>query len=500
MRRTAQPRTVARQPLIKKAAAPVQRKAGRFDRGAYAKETLELKGTIQVSDYMYVKAKSISLGTLQSTSSSAPTGSDPVIGLNAVFVADEVSITTIVETSTANNNSALIFDKDSESGVGIQSDPIIVNATPSEGMILATVGASGNANYVKVSGPTDFSGYSFAFSGATSVTSAPTLDDVEEYKASNTDNTHAQHYFLLGEANIIRKDKYEIDGVTKVVTIKAVASTTDANVIEIQATYEETVTVDGETTTTVKPYTGPIRYPFRAWDTITDSPAQGETMPTPDATKTYSYVNELEFTQPSDSTATLEQLPLVKEEITTTKPIDILADVKFDTKPVFSATAAADDKIIKRYNIADFIVAVTEGTETTYKEVPGDIWIINENITFGVVDAETNVLFNVTHSNTQSMRNTNANCTFAENKVLIENGTTDTYPYDETNKTENHFGKLSCGVLTLTGCDSVVIEGKEDKEQEKVTIDGVEHTIDYVDGMVRCEKFILGQTEPEPEP
>lgn len=305
---------------------------------------------------------------------------------------------------------------------------------------------------------------------------------------------------MLGEANIIRKDKYEIDGVTKVVTIKAVASTTDANVIEIQATYEETVTVDGETTTTVKPYTGPIRYPFRAWDTITDSPAQGETMPTPDATKTYSYVNELEFTQPSDSTATLEQLPLVKEEITTTKPIDILADVKFDTKPVFSATAAADDKIIKRYNIADFIVAVTEGTETTYKEVPGDIWIINENITFGVVDAETNVLFNVTHSNTQSMRNTNANCTFAENKVLIENGTTDTYPYDETNKTENHFGKLSCGVLTLTGCDSVVIEGKEDKEQEKVTIDGVEHTIDYVDGMVRCEKFILGQTEPEPEP
>lgn len=481
MRRTAQPRTVARQPLIKKAAAPVQRKAGRFDRGAYAKETLELKGTIQVSDYMYVKAKSISLGTLQSTNSATSTA--PVTGLKAVFVADEVSIITIVETSTANNNSALIFEKDSESQVGIQSDPILVSATPAQGMILATAGTPGEANYVKVSGPTDFSGYSFAFSEAPVASTAPDLTNLQEYDASHTADTYAQHYFLLGEANIIRIDKYTVDGATKAVTIKAIASTTDANVIEIQATYE--TTVDGETTAV--PYTGPIRYPFRAWDSITESPAQGETMPTPDDNKTYSYVNELEFTQPSAPTASLEELPLVKEEITTTKPIDILADVRFDTKPVFSETAAADDKIIKRYNIADFIV---DGTE-----VAGDIWIINENITFGTVNVNTNLLFNVTHGTTQSMRNTNADCTFAENKVLIENGTTDTYGSSPI-VTENHFGKLSCGVLTLTGCDSVVIEGKEDKESETKEIEGVEHTITYVDGMVRCEKFILGQTEP----
>ena len=450
MRRTAQPRNVAtRQPIVKKPVkVVVPRKAGRVPRKWNGDSTLDLSGTISVTDSLKIQNESITIGTVENGNEKNEGNQQQI---QAHFVSNSVTIENNPESA------ALIFDTIDESN---SSDHrIMYNGTPVVGTILATVGeASSAGKYVLVSGPTatDIEGYYFQFASVTDGVATLT-GTAEKYDASYTTNDHAQYYFKFAEAGLVRIDKYTEDGTTTYVKVKQVAKT-EGEGYDITATIVtkvEGVWTDDET------YTGELLYPFRPSDAYTEELETPAIVPTTE--DVYTYNNDIVFDFGSEN-----NVPEIKESIKTSKSVIIKKDADFDH---------AIEGTVERYNDADYLVKNTDGEG--YKEVAANVWIIDKEITFTIDGTSTGSKANITYSadkqNMRSYESGESSLYFGEGEVIVKNG-----KYVEANPEASEYGHLICEVLTLTGCPKITVEGKVADNDEK------NH-----DGVIECTQLVI---------
>lgn len=458
MRRTAQPRTVARQPLIKKAAAPVQRKNGIKTRGAYpSNKEYTLDGEFQISDTFYGKMQKLNVGTIIATA----TGSNIT---NVILVADESGIVSnSVDSTTPVQNCAVLFDSDANETVGIKTNPITFTGALADGTIFATKRTSTVADtdvetirglFVNVKGygthsPGD---YRFAFYTYNATNNTYTLEStIDDGNDETTGLTPAdpQYYFTFFSNEVIRIDSYIPEGQTEAVSVT------------IKQEFDDTA---NPKTATIKAYNGseewtePIKYPFRAADSNT---VEIKLSPlAPESGYTYVYSNDLIFDQAANAEADPVIPALyVSEPITTTADVEIKEDTWFNTAIQHTKS---EDSVLIRYNNAAYFTGATAangGNETACEE-----WIIDTE-----VDYEGK---NIAHGNAQAMESTSAtNLTFMENTVRVLSGK------------EGKNGVLICGGLDVSGCTIVEVQGGDNTDSENIILPGT----------IKCATFTIGK-------
>lgn len=435
MRRTAQPRTVARQPIIKKAAAPVKRKAGRRDRGAYpSNRQINIEnGIFQVSEHFEIYSKEFKAGTLQA-------GDDAVVYL----IADEGEITQI--TGSGLN---FAFDSDATSNFGHATtsgteetiNPIVFTGTIPTSSTTKTVLATrklspkeGNYEglFVKLIGNNDPKLFKYAFYSVEN--GQVEFENAEEYMPTPA-VTNAQYYFELGSSSLIRVDSYVPKGQTEEVEVSIFQTLTEVDSVKtavITASY-----VDNNTVTS---WTEAIRYPFRASDDYTTSIE----IANPTAEYTYSFTNDLIF-----DTANLD----------VTVPIETTANVeiKEDTFFVSEIEKGTSSKLY-RYNDADYCTYTGTGSERVNTEHGCDEWIIDKQISYDGKNLKCGETQNL---NGDAVAETGSGIeynTFTEKVISILAGSDEIY------------GQLTCDILNLKGCTTINVKGPEDPETHAGTV------------------------------
>lgn len=451
MRRTAQPRTVARQPLIKKAAAPVKRKAGRKAENNYS-GIVDIKGKIAASELIQVTAQKGAIHEIENTS-------ETTNNLKVCFISDEVTVESITH-STTSKIEWLFGSKDSSIGSS-PANPIPVTLLPSSTDILCTqrrnTTGDNQGYYVELIGPTSLSSNSFSFWSEGN--NGPELEGVATYMESPA-NTDAQYYFERGATDIIRVDIY--DG--KEVTIKQNLDE-ENHIATIIATYVED--------TTEKSYEKEILYPFRGQGTTDDTKQvyiQSPSKYDADNYYTYAYTNPVVFNvKPAITVAEpiVTGSNVLEEGETSPKWVPSAVLIKEDTQfdNAIAPSIVGKDIIVERYNEADYYVK--DGT--VYKETAGTVWIIDTLVIFTTNGAVTGDRYNIKHDTTQNMSSV-PDLKFAEPSVIVKAGV----------ETGNAYGKLVCGDFDATGCSSIVVEGSDDTNTQE--------------GVVDCTKFIVGKS------